>query len=143
MAFPCSLGGRYSTDYYGQSAPPLPLRPKHVSLSRARTGGSSVAVWLLDGGRVDFRTRSPRQGACEPGSLCRQALEPSSHSLRFHRHALLDDLRFSWHPRPPMPAAAWSRLVFANDRLTLSHHSERLPFGAWPAPHNSLLSPGS
>ena len=62
-AFPCSLGGRSSTDYYGQSAPPVPLRPKHVSLSRARTGGSSVAVWLLDGRRDDFRMRSRRPRA--------------------------------------------------------------------------------
>ena len=47
-AFPCSLSGRYSTDYYNQSVPPIPLRPKHVSLSRARMDGSSVAVWLLE-----------------------------------------------------------------------------------------------
>ena len=30
MAFPCSLSGRDSTDYYDQSAPSIPMRPKSV-----------------------------------------------------------------------------------------------------------------
>ena len=49
MAFPCSLSGRNSTDYYDQSVPPLLLRPKHVSLSRAGTrwflGSCLVTGW--------------------------------------------------------------------------------------------------
>ena len=82
-------------------------------------------------------------GSLRTGFFVLQALEPSYRSLRFHRQALLDDLQFSWHRRPRMPAATWSRLAFAIDRLTLSNHSERLLFGMWSIPHNSLMFPGS
>jgi len=58
MAFPCSPDGRYSIDYYDQSAPPVPGASQARLPLRGRSGGSSVAVWLLDWGRVGFQTRS-------------------------------------------------------------------------------------
>jgi hypothetical protein len=52
-------------------------------------------------------------------------------------------LQPSWHHRSRMPAAAWSCLAFANNRLTLPIHPERSPFGGRSPPHDSLMSPGS
>jgi hypothetical protein len=58
MAFPCALNGRYSIDYYDQSAPPVPVASQIRLPLQGRSGGSSVAVWLLDWGRVGLKTRS-------------------------------------------------------------------------------------
>jgi len=45
-AFPHALGGRYATDYYGQSVPSVPVAPQERLPLRGWPDGSSVAVWL-------------------------------------------------------------------------------------------------
>src|SRR5574341_1549348 len=58
------------------SLPPLdPLLPKPDFSAEKGQVGSAVAVWLLEWGWVDFRTRAPRWGACGLSSSRCLALE--------------------------------------------------------------------
>jgi len=104
--------------------------------------GSPVAIWLLGWGRVGFRTRSPNRGL-KAGFL---AAPDAGTSLTFAQVSpanFATDLQLSWHHRPRMPAAPWSCLAFANNRLTLSIHSERLLIAGRSPAHISLMFPGS
>lgn len=142
MAFPCSLGGRYSTDYYNQSVPPVLLRPKYVFLAgkdRWFLGSCLVTGmglgWLLNTFSLT--------GSLRTGFFVFAGTRTFLSFAQVSSSSFAHDLQFSWHRRPRMPAAAWSCLAFANYRLTLSFLSERLPFGMWSIPHNSLMFPGS
>ena len=51
------------TDYYGHCVPSVLDTAPASRLRRGETDGSPVAIWLLEWGRVGFRTRSPLLGA--------------------------------------------------------------------------------
>jgi hypothetical protein len=89
VAFPRSLGGRDSTDYYGQSAPPWPDTAQASHLRREGSGWFPGSYLVTGMGSGWFPNTFPLTGGLRAGSSQSQALGPTYRSLRVRRQPLL------------------------------------------------------
>jgi hypothetical protein len=120
--FSHALGGRDTTDYYGQSAPRCRLLPKPAFPLSGTTTWVSGSCLVTGMGSGWLPNTFPQFGGLRTGpSTHSRPLGPTDGTLRVHRPSIFAGLQFSWHPRPRMPAVGWSCLAFAIHRLTPAH----------------------
>ena len=121
-AFPGALGGRCSTDYYGQSVPRGPLLPKPACPSSGEATWFPGSCLVTGMGSGWLRNAFPHTGGLRTGpSTAVRRLGPTAGTLRVRQPAIFAGLQFSWPHRPCRPAVGWSCLAFANNRLTPAH----------------------
>ena len=119
VAFPQSLGGRDSTDYYGQSVPPFPGAPKCVTPAKETRRWFLGSCLVTDMGAGWLPNTFAPMERLRPGFFAVARARTSRSWNRFDWEQWLPSEQISWPARPRRPAATWSCLAFAINRLPL------------------------